>query len=207
MADKIKQLIHPLVPTTSTTAYTVPEGKYTVVKSIVINNINSSDLTFTLRIGGAIIANNRKLKGNDTLVLNDLDVPLLPFEGIIVQSSNISCVMYISGYERNYSAVDYPYAKVNAITSSSESRLTWDDSDMMIKSIIIHNSNGSGDTGSIVLVSVGAPWYFIANKAIKSKDTVIIPNINLFLGRGTGLTYKSDVLSAYITVILEKVVQ
>ncbi|OMF66311.1 hypothetical protein MKY66_06395 [Paenibacillus sp. FSL R5-0766] len=202
MANAIKRLIHPIVPTTGSIAYTVPQGKYTVVKSIVITNSNSPDLTYYLKIGGTFIAVNRTLKGKNTLIIDDLFIPLLPSETITVQASNSGCVMYISGVEKDYIESEYPYTTINAVTSTSPVNLPSRTTDVMIKSIIIHNLS----TNVVPEVTVYIPWSFINQMKLNTKDTLIIPNLNVLLPSNHNLTYYAT-NNVYFTVILERVVQ
>ncbi|CAM4460268.1 hypothetical protein [Paenibacillus xylanexedens] len=200
--EQIKQLVYPLISTTSSISYTVPSGKYTVVKSIIISNGSSADLTYSLNIGGTYIATNRTLKGKGTLIIDDLCIPLLPSQTIVTQASTGSCVMYISGVEKDYIKSNYPYTTINAVTTTSLTAIPGRTSDMMIKSIIIHNVS----TNTVAEVTVLMPWTFIPQKSLNPKETIIIPNINALLPSIYDLSYRAT-NNVYVTIILEKVVQ
>lgn len=200
--EQIKQLVYPLISTTSNISYTVPTGKYTVVKSIIISNGSSADLTYSLNIGGTYIATNRTLKGKGTLIIDDLCIPLLPSQTIVTQASTGSCVMYISGVEKDYIKSNYPYTTINAVTTTSLTAIPGRTSDMMIKSIIIHNVS----TNTVAEVTVLMPWTFIPQKSLNPKETLIIPNINALLPSIYDLSYRAT-NNVYVTIILEKVVQ
>lgn len=204
MSDIIKRLVDSIAPLSLTTAYTVPTRKYAVVKSAVICNQTSSDLLFTLKIGGIDIATNHLLKGYGTLILDELDIPMLATERIMISSSNNNCVMYLSGFERDYFVSEYPYLKIRTVTNTSITTLPNNDFDAMIRSIIICNGNGSGVSSN---VSVQAPWHIINNKEIKARDTLLIPNLKLFLPKERGISFIGTNTAVSLAIILEKVMQ
>ncbi|MCM3204418.1 hypothetical protein [Paenibacillus illinoisensis] len=205
MADTIKSIFEGNVPTTSTIAYTVPNGKYAVIKSVIICNssINTS-VTFRLSIGGGNIAQDHTLKGGDTLVLDELDFPLLPGETIVIYGSTSSARMIISGFERDYDSKNYPYLKVvTTVTVGGGGIYTpANDFDAIIKSIVICNSTNTNAT-----VSMNTSVSLINCKIIKPYDTLIVPLPKIFLGKGKQLYQYTTTATAQVTIIMEKVVQ
>lgn len=184
-----------------TTVYTVPNGKYAVAKSVVINNFHTGELTFRLIIGGAFVAYNHTLKGKDTLVINDLDFPLLPGETIEILATLSTCTIRVSGFENDYVESEYPYLKVNAnpVTTTA---LIAKDSDMIIRSVIICNTGGA-----VSSLSIDAPWS-IVNKDIKPYDSMLLLNLQYYVPKEHNIGYRqSSGVGGKITFILEKVVQ
>lgn len=184
MADVIKYLFAGSLPTSATEVYTVPSGKCSVAKSFAITNSTVSPLTFTLIVGGVNVAYDHTIKAYGTLLINDLDIPLLPGENITVLGSTTSVKMHITGLERDYVASDYPYQKIiYALYGTATTPAN--NFDAMIKSIVLCNPNSAGDAQvSITLENyLLPPW-----KVIKTKDSLIIPSPKIFLPKGKQIT-------------------
>ncbi|MFJ2045797.1 hypothetical protein ACIOBL_19540 [Paenibacillus taichungensis] len=203
MVDKIRALCEGSIPTTATSRYVVPSGKYAVVKSIVIVNGSSiADLMFTITIGGVALSYNHTLKANDALYLNELDIPLLPGEEIILSSSTSNGRIIVTGLERDYVAQDYPYVKINASLGSSYINLPANDFDSIMKSLILCNNTG---TDSRVMMSDTAGSYMLFNKLVKGNDTMLIPLPNVFVAKRR--QWQLQGAGVKLSIILEKVVQ
>ncbi|RAW09731.1 hypothetical protein DC345_30180 [Paenibacillus taichungensis] len=186
---------------TSTTIYKVPTGKYAVAKSVVINNSSNADLTFRLIIGGAYVAYTHTLKSRDTLVINDLDFPLLPGEEIVVLASSSSLTIRVSGFENDYVASEYPYMKVNALPVSNIGLIA-KNSDVIIRSVIICNTGAA-----VTNIYVGAPWT-ITSKDIKPYDSLLLLNLQYYVPESHNIGYQQTLgTGGTVTFILEKVVQ
>ncbi|OPG94192.1 hypothetical protein B2I21_33560 [Chryseobacterium mucoviscidosis] len=205
MADTIKSIFEGNVPTTSTIVYTVPSGKYSVIKSAIIcNSSTNTVVTFRLSMGGGNIAYDHTLKGGDTLVLDELDFPLLPGESITVSGSTSSVRMLISGFERDYDSANYPYLKAVTVVTVGGGGIysLANDFDAIIKSIVICNSTNTAAT-----VSLNTSISLINSKLIKPYDTLIVPLPKIFLAKGKQLYHAATTSTAQFTIIMEKVVQ
>ncbi|ETT50424.1 MULTISPECIES: hypothetical protein [Paenibacillus] len=200
MADTIKNLFEGNVPTTSSKVYTVPTNKYAVVKSAIICNYSASDALFTLTIGGSRIAQNHVIKPGATLVLSELDIPIIQGEEIYISSNISGLSIFLTGFERNYEPAGYPFVKVTATSADS---IPSNDFDSIIRSIIICNGHGSVSSE----VSMNTGWYLISKKVIKARDTLIVPLPKVFLPKGRPTNFISTGTNSWVTLILEKAVQ
>lgn len=183
----------------SRTAYTVPSGKYAVAKSVTISNSSTTDLKFRLIIGGAYVAYDYTLKGKDTLAINDLDIPLLPGETIIIMASSSSCFFKVSGFEDDYIQSEYPYLKLNVMPVNTAASIT-KDSDMIIRSIIICNSSGTTTTS----IFLDAPSTLV-NKDIKPNDSLLLLNFQYFISKNENIVHRQTSTGGLITFVMEKV--
>ncbi|WJH30947.1 hypothetical protein N6H13_10400 [Paenibacillus sp. CC-CFT742] len=199
MVDVIKSFFEGNLPQMNTTAYTVPAGKYAVTKSILVCNNSSTDATVRVTVGSTWIIYNHVIKANATLLIDDLDLPILAGETITIYGSLSTCNLFITGFERDYVSGDYPYSVINVTANSSLASITIS-FDSVIKSIIL-SSNTSGVSNVNVYNSVK----FISAKEIKAGDTLIIPMAKMFVPKGRNLTYNTVGNSCRITFILEKV--
>lgn len=84
--------------TTTTTLYTVPSSTVTVVTSIVVANTGASSGTFTLSLGGVLIAPTITVGGNDSTVI-DIKQPLTATQTIQGGASGTTINFHISGVE------------------------------------------------------------------------------------------------------------
>ncbi|PAD29795.1 hypothetical protein [Paenibacillus sp. 7523-1] len=202
MENIVKTLLEGAMPTSSTNVYTVPTGKYAVVKSIIICNAAATAMTIRVIIGGAYVAYNYTLKASDSLVLDELDIPLLEAENITIMGSVAGASIFVTGFERDYKAAEYPYLKSNLIASTSAVTTPANGFDSMIKSIIICNTNGSG-TSSIL--SMTNAWSVIDKKEIKAGDSLILPLPKMLVKNGRQLSFSATGALVYVTVVMEKV--
>ncbi|WP_419891397.1 hypothetical protein [Paenibacillus xylanexedens] len=203
MANTIKALFEGTIPSASTNVYTVPSGKYAVSKSIVICNGDSAVMTFTLIIGGVNVAYSHNLAGYETLIIDDLDIPMLGSETITMLSSTVNGRIVITGFERDYVAEEFPYLKIIA-NYSGWFTLPANDFDSILKSIVICNPNSTESRGSVMQTSSLALIY---NKTIKPRDTVIIPLPKIFVPKGRQLMIAGTSSGLRFAIIFEKVVQ
>jgi hypothetical protein len=86
--------------TTSTVLYTVPASTTTVVSSIVVANTGASSATFTLSLGGVLIAPTITVGGNDSTVI-DIKQALTATQTITGGASTTSVNFHIAGVEIN----------------------------------------------------------------------------------------------------------
>lgn len=201
MADKIKSLYAGTVPATNTAVYTVPTGKYAVVKSMVLCNPNSVDIVFTLIIGGMYLSYGHLIKANSTLSINDLDIPILAGTVILMSStSGNPLTTYISGFERDYVQSEYMYSM---ITGSQTTGIGTGNTEFMIKSIVLCGNLAGGY--ATVTVKVAGQDVISAYK-MKEKDALILPFLNIYMPKQSTISV-TITGTAYFGIILEKVVQ
>lgn len=203
MANTIKALFEGTIPSASTTVYTVPSGKYAVSKSIVICNGDSAVMTFTLIIGGVNVAYSHNLAGYETLIIDDLDIPMLSSDVITMISSTVNARIVITGFERDYVAEEYPYLKTIA-NYSGQFSLPSNNFDSILRSVVVCNPNSTTSNCSIFQTS-SLP--LIYNKLIKPRDTLIIPLPKIFVPRGRQLIVNATASGLRFAIIIEKVVQ
>lgn len=84
--------------TTSTVLYTVPAATTSVVSSIIVANTGPSAATFTLSIGGTLIASAVAVGGNDGTVI-DIKQPISATQTITGGASATTVNFHISGVE------------------------------------------------------------------------------------------------------------
>lgn len=71
MANNPKTLFRGAATTTTTTTlYTVPASTTTIVTEILVANTSASSQTFTVYLGGTIIANTITIAANDTTIIS-----------------------------------------------------------------------------------------------------------------------------------------
>lgn len=99
MAATPKRLYAGIPDTTSTTAYTVPSGKTTIVKNITICNTTGSNATISIRCATFAVVNAYKVSAYDTVVL-DLSLVLNAGETIVISQGTSNAInVTISGVE------------------------------------------------------------------------------------------------------------
>lgn len=205
MADIIKFIYSGMLPITSTNVYTVPAGKYAVSKSIVISNTSAADVKIRVNIASFYVAHDHVIKAKSTLVIDDLDIPMVPGSWIVLSSAAANSVsIAISGFERDYVAADFPYSIRTGTFSGSMS--AGSTNDWIIKSIVICNTTTSVSTMNLKSTSVT----IMDSYKLKANDTLILPSLNVYFARGQSLTYSVDSQVAwpiYYALVLEKVVQ
>ncbi|MDR6723979.1 hypothetical protein J2W91_002441 [Paenibacillus amylolyticus] len=200
MTDTIKSLYAGVAPPANTVVYTVPEGKYAVVKSIVLCNPNSIETNFTVLIAGMHVAYGHILKPNSTLAIDNLDVPMLTGTQIIVFSaSNSPLTAYISGFERDYVQSEYSYT----LATGNSTTGIYTGEDRLIKSIVIVGGIGSTD-GKFTIQVAGQT--IINSYTIKPRDTLILPSTNVFhpKERNLNINISSAASTVYFGVIWER---
>lgn len=201
MTDTIKALYAGNATTSAANVYTVQPGKYAVVKSMVItNSYTDTSVTFRLIVGGVHVAYDHVLEGSETLIINDLDIPLIEGETIQVQSSANVVNFTLSGFERDYLVADYNYSKRVSAVNSSLSFGT-DSFNWLIKSILVCNP---GNT--LAKVTVDLPRRIMSAQSVKPYDTLIIPNANIFRAAGSSIIINTTT-PIQVCFVLEKVVQ
>ncbi|MFE6075277.1 hypothetical protein ACFVQB_12450 [Paenibacillus sp. NPDC057886] len=207
MADIIKLLYQAVLPTSATSVYTAPQGKYTVIKSIFLSSLaNGTDRTFRMIIGGITVGYDHVVKSFKTLLLNDLNIFLLPGESIQLHCPGGNMISQISGIEVDYIASEFPYIKSNGVLSVPSSAILNPDAsnDRLIKSLII--TNPSSTSTEVVVQANG--FALMYRQLIKPYDTLVVPMPNFFLIKGQTIT--ANVISGSGTlfgIVAKKVVQ
>ena len=84
--------------TTTTTLYTVPASTTTVVTNIVVSNTGASAYTFTLYLGGTLMANTVSIAAN-SIATFDIKQVLAATQTIQGGASNAAVTFHISGVE------------------------------------------------------------------------------------------------------------
>lgn len=187
MGNIAKSLYSASLPASSTNVYAAPQGKYILIKSIILTNYSSVDRTFNLIIGGIPLGYNHTLKANGTLVIDDTNLFLFPGDWIQVSCSASSSIsMFVSGEERDYVLSDFPYKRNNGTIPNSTITVFPADSkyDWVIKSIIITNMATVAKSIDIAANN----QYLLTKYSIKPNDTLIVPLPNLFIPKGNPLT-------------------
>jgi hypothetical protein len=99
MATTSKTLFRGAATTnTATVLYTVPSSTTTVVTSIIVANTSASAGTFTLSMGGVVIAPTIAVGGNDSTVI-DLKQVLIATQTITGGASATTINFHIAGVE------------------------------------------------------------------------------------------------------------
>ena len=99
MATTSKTLFRGAATTnTATVLYTVPSLTTTVVTSIIVANTSASAGTFTLSMGGVVIAPTIAVGGNDSTVI-DLKQVLIATQTITGGASATTINFHIAGVE------------------------------------------------------------------------------------------------------------
>ena len=98
MANTPKNLYRGAAAVTNSTLYTVPSSTTTVVTSILVANTDSSDATFTLKLGGVDIINGAAITANS--VANFVIKQVIEATDLIEGSASaITVNFHISGME------------------------------------------------------------------------------------------------------------
>ncbi|MET3831037.1 hypothetical protein ABIC86_002503 [Paenibacillus sp. DS2363] len=203
MADTIKLFAAAPIPTTSLYPYKVPTGKYAVVKSVIICNSASSPVQVVLYIGNVYIMQQHTIKPNDTLIIDDMDIPMLETEEIRMYASATGCVAHISGFERDYVESEFPYVRVRTAVVNTEGGFKVPgDVDAILKTVIICNSSSTNSNATI-----RCPQLILSQKEIKAFDTVILPKLKLFIPKSNSIYHMATANGMQATFIFEKVVQ
>ena len=101
MATTSKALFRGAATTnTATTLYTVPSATTTVVTDIVVSNTGGSAYTFTLSLGGTLLANTVSIAAN-SIASFGLKQALTATQTIQGGASNTAVTFHISGVEIN----------------------------------------------------------------------------------------------------------
>ena len=98
MANTFKVLFRGAATTDSATLYTVPAGATTLVTSIVVTNAGSDDATYTIWLGGVLLANDVSVPANDSVILEVKQV-MVSDTAIDALSSSTAVKWHISGLE------------------------------------------------------------------------------------------------------------
>ena len=84
--------------TTTTTLYTVPSATTTILTNIVVSNTGGSAYTFTLYLGGTLLANTVSIAAN-TIATFDVKQVLTATQTIQGGASNTAVTFHIAGVE------------------------------------------------------------------------------------------------------------
>lgn len=192
MGSTIKLFYGDLPPTSSIRAYEAPSNKYAVVRSIIITNRTSAVTQYYLHVGSTNLGNTHVLQPYQVLILDDVNIPVLPGQGITVRADTASSVaMWISGEEIDYDISNFPYVSGYGSMQTSVGPLVNLDAshDWMIKSLILSNTNtGSSRTVTINFTTSSRVINVIPSQVIKPRDILVIPLPNIVLPKGTSVT-------------------
>ncbi|MFZ9845403.1 MAG: hypothetical protein ACO3E4_06905 [Candidatus Nanopelagicaceae bacterium] len=98
MATTSKTLFRGAASGVSTTLYTTPASTVTVVTSIIVTNTTASQQTFTLSLGGTVLAQDVIIASYDSLVI-DIKQVLTATQVIAGLASSTSVNFHIAGVE------------------------------------------------------------------------------------------------------------
>ncbi|NUU74036.1 hypothetical protein [Paenibacillus xylanilyticus] len=202
-----KKLYAGTLNTADTTIYTVPDGKTTIIKSIVLCNMSSStDNTIALMIGGkdgsgsSWVFNGKVLKASDTLVIPLVDYAMASGGKIRLWSSGGSVTARISGEEIDEPIESTEYESyIGTMTQTSNVLVPAVNYKRIIKSMFIGNASAD----SSVYLAIGGS-YVVMRKQIKYGDAILIPFMDQVLEAGESITgYKSNTATVvpHITLI------
>lgn len=201
MADTIKSFYSAVIPTSSTNVYTVPAGKYSVIKSIIICNQSLYKTTFRLSVNGLYVAYARTIQGKSTLVIDDLDIPFLAGSITLSSGSADALVVSISGFERDYVSSDYPYStSVGSMSSTVNLSSSYD---WIVRTLIICNLSTSSATITVKVGDVN----IIDSYTLSTVDSLILPSMKLFSAQGKPIVLTITGGTTYYGLIAERVVQ
>lgn len=198
------KLVEAISATVASEIYSVPTGKYFLIKSLVICNTSAvATSTVRLFLGGTYLVYDYVLKAGDSLIIGDLGLFLLAGEKITLQhAGSIASRISISGEEKDYVASNFLYKKVNGLATNGSNFVVQDDGfDWVIKAMYIMNPNPS-----VLTFSFYGQFVLINQKALGPNKSLIIPYPNILMPKGRTYTLSGD-KNCYIGLILEKVVQ
>jgi hypothetical protein len=98
MATTSKTLFRGAASGTSTTLYTTPASTVTVVTSIIVTNTTSAQETFTLSLGGTVLAQDVLVASYDSLVI-DVKQVLTATQTITGLASSTGVNFHLAGVE------------------------------------------------------------------------------------------------------------
>ncbi|OLN21842.1 hypothetical protein BTO30_12535 [Domibacillus antri] len=87
------------VPATETTIYTVPASTTTIIKNIVMSNINTADQTITIKVNAIPIIYQYTVKSKDTVVIDLSTVATAGSTFTAQAGAATSIALIISGVE------------------------------------------------------------------------------------------------------------
>lgn len=205
MADTIRNLFSGVMPTADTTVYTVPSSKYAIVKCLTMSNNSATPQTINVTIGGIRLAINYVVPAKDTLIINDIDIPMVNGETIQIRSteagSNTS--MSLVGFERDYVASEYPYVKLNGTVQATATTLfTASGGDWILKRAIFTSM-----TGNKLSFYTSISYASFIDYTLSPYDTLYVPLQRLVSNGtnilGTAVGYNNSLVYG---LVLEKVV-
>jgi hypothetical protein len=98
MANTFTVLFRGAATTDSRTLYTVPAGTTTLVTSIVVTNAGGVDATYTIWLGGVLLANDVSVPANDSVIAEVKQV-MTSDTAIDALASSTAVKWHISGLE------------------------------------------------------------------------------------------------------------
>ncbi len=193
------------MPTADTTVYTVPSSKYAVVKSLTMSNNSATAQTINVTIGGIRLMINYVVPAKDSLVINDLDIPMIQGETIQVRSTEAgnNTAMSFVGFERDYVASEYPYVKLNGLVQATATTLfTASGGDWILKRLII-----TCLSGNVMKFYTSISAVSFIDYQLNPWDTLYVP-LQRLVGNGTSILGTAVGLNNSLTygLVLEKVV-
>ncbi|MCP1425155.1 hypothetical protein J3D43_003671 [Paenibacillus xylanexedens] len=186
MPEVIKLLASDVVPSSSfTNIYTVPTSTSTILKSFILCNVSTAEISVFVRLNGTSILNGFKIKAGDTIVVPVVDQVMSAGETISIAATIALVNFYICGveYTTNDPNSDYYYSKmlgrgtipsgstvstiVNAVSNSKR----------LLKGLIVCNGNASANKLDLWI----AGRSLISQYPIKPGDTILIPTMDAVL--------------------------
>ncbi|MER2061425.1 MAG: hypothetical protein ABS894_00690 [Aerococcus urinaeequi] len=181
MADIIKKLYGGYMPTVTTSIYTAPTGKRTVIKSMTVCNSSPTTQTFHVMLNNIPFVWLRSIKPYETLVIPVFDQVLTSGQYISVLASAASSIhVRLSGYDTD--RTDLITFRFKAGTSDT----TVSGSKLLVKSIAIC-TDGSGQITFDMRFGTN---YIICNQPLNPVDTILIPTLDQILEGGEGISSK-----------------
>lgn len=212
MGSAAKLMFGGITPSSTSKVYEPPSNKYAVVRSIMITNRSSVATSYYLHIGSTNLGNTHSLQPHQVLMIDDVNIPILPGQGISARTDSASSVsMWISGEEVDYDISNFPYVSGYGTLQTSIGPLVNLDTsqDWMIKSLILSNTNyGSSRTVAIRFATASSSIDVIPSLVIKPGDVLVIPLPNIILPKGTSITGRvTEASDVWCGITCMKVVQ
>ncbi|QLG42297.1 tail fiber protein [Paenibacillus sp. E222] len=174
--------------TTNKVVYTVPTAKKIVIKSIVICNPQTIDVTFSIKIGNVWFAYEHAIKTNDTIIFPVADQVLHEGRTIELSGTGPSLNYRISGELMNNTTL-YKSDVSRAGMATSSTAFYPTGTRVILKSIAFCNPTANE---AAITVLVGGV-HIISGKKIKPYDTVIVPFANVIKESNEGISGLSTV--------------
>ena len=101
LLDNVKALYRGAAPTVSTTLYTVPVGKQTVVTSLAVTNAGVQSRTLTILMNGTELFKDSTFPANSTDFAPGFRIKLTAGQTIVAVGSSAELKIHLDGIEEN----------------------------------------------------------------------------------------------------------